>query len=90
LARIVHLPVCQQAGKNASRIGTRVWLVNEVCVSRFVFLRGVCAMLTYVKNFVREEEGATMVEYGLMVALIAVACIVVVGTARGQLEHDVL
>ena len=41
-------------------------------------------MLTYVKNFVREEEGATMVEYGLMVALIAVVCIVAVsavGTA---------
>jgi Flp pilus assembly pilin Flp len=30
-------------------------------------------MLTYLKNFVREEEGATMVEYGLMVALIAAA-----------------
>ena len=29
-------------------------------------------MLTYVKNFLREEEGATMIEYGLMVALIAV------------------
>lgn len=33
----------------------------------------------YVKNFfTREEEGATMVEYGLMVALIAVACITAV------------
>ena len=37
-------------------------------------------MLTYLKNFVREEEGATMVEYGLMVALIAVVCIAVVTT----------
>ena len=35
-------------------------------------------MLTYLKNFVREEEGATMVEYGLMVALIAVVCIAAV------------
>lgn len=35
-------------------------------------------MLTSVKNFLREEEGATMVEYGLMVALIAVACIAAV------------
>ena len=32
-------------------------------------------MLNLVKKFVREEEGATMVEYGLMVALIAVVCI---------------
>lgn len=35
-------------------------------------------MLKFAKNFLREEEGATMVEYGLMVALIAVACIVAV------------
>jgi pilus assembly protein Flp/PilA len=32
--------------------------------------------------FAKTEEGATMVEYGLMVALIAVACIVTV-TALG-------
>jgi len=35
-------------------------------------------MLNLIKRFVREEEGATMVEYGLMVALIAVACLVAV------------
>lgn len=43
-------------------------------------------MLSFVKNFVREEEGATMVEYGLMVALIAVACIAVVTTLGGSLQ----
>jgi len=32
-------------------------------------------MLSYLKKFVRSEEGATMVEYGLMLALIAVVCI---------------
>ncbi len=32
------------------------------------------------KKFVQGEEGATMVEYALMVALIAVACIVAVQT----------
>ena len=30
-------------------------------------------------NFFNDEEGATMVEYGLMVALIAVVCITAVG-----------
>ena len=30
-------------------------------------------------NFFKDEEGATMVEYGLMLALIAVVCIVAVG-----------
>ncbi|GJG86433.1 hypothetical protein tb265_16140 [Gemmatimonadetes bacterium T265] len=28
-----------------------------------------------VRSFARDEEGATMVEYGLMLALIAVVCI---------------
>jgi pilus assembly protein Flp/PilA len=40
-------------------------------------------MLDLMKRFVKEEEGATMVEYGLMVALIAVVCILVVA-ALGQ------
>ena len=41
-----------------------------------------------LKRFVREEEGATMVEYGLMVALIAVVCIAAVtllGTSLSSL-----
>ena len=33
-----------------------------------------------IKRFVVGEEGATMVEYGLMLALIAIVCIVAVGT----------
>ena len=32
------------------------------------------------KRFVTQEEGATMVEYGLMLALIAVVCIAAVAT----------
>jgi pilus assembly protein Flp/PilA len=43
-------------------------------------------MLTYLKNFVREEEGATMVEYGLMVALIAVICIAAVALIGTKLD----
>ena len=43
----------------------------------------------YVKNlFTRKEEGATMVEYGLMVALIAVVAMVgvaLLGTALNTL-----
>jgi pilus assembly protein Flp/PilA len=41
-------------------------------------------MTNLVKRFVRDEDGATMVEYGLMVALIAVVCIAaitIVGTS---------
>ncbi|HEV2294148.1 MAG TPA: Flp family type IVb pilin [Tepidisphaeraceae bacterium] len=35
-------------------------------------------MSNLIKRFVKEEDGATMVEYGLMVALIAVVCIAAV------------
>ena len=43
-------------------------------------------MLSFFKKFVREDEGATMVEYGLMVALIAVVLITVVTTLGGSLN----
>jgi pilus assembly protein Flp/PilA len=35
-------------------------------------------MLRHLRRFVREDDGATMVEYALMVALIAVVSIAVV------------
>jgi pilus assembly protein Flp/PilA len=31
-----------------------------------------------IRNFFKNDSGATMVEYGLMVSLIAVACIIAV------------
>ena len=39
-------------------------------------------MKSLIKRFIRDEEGATMVEYALMLALIAIVCIVAV-TAIG-------
>ena len=39
-----------------------------------------------VRSFLVEDEGATMVEYGLMVALIAVVCIGVVTTLGTTLQ----
>jgi pilus assembly protein Flp/PilA len=44
------------------------------------------------KKFVSQEEGATMVEYGLMLALIAVVCMVAVksvGTGASGLFNNV-
>ncbi len=35
-------------------------------------------ILSGIKTFAREEAGATMVEYGLMLALIAIVCIAAV------------
>lgn len=37
-------------------------------------------MLNMFKSLIRDEEGATMVEYGLMLGLIAAVCIAAVTT----------
>jgi pilus assembly protein Flp/PilA len=47
------------------------------------------ATLQTVRNFVRDEEGASMVEYALLVALIAVVVIVAV-TTIGTRANDKL
>jgi pilus assembly protein Flp/PilA len=39
-------------------------------------------LLSAVQSFVRDDSGASMVEYGLMVALVAAACVTAV-TALG-------
>ena len=45
-------------------------------------------MIKKLMNFFRDEEGATMVEYALMLALIAIVCIVAV-TAIGTNANTV-
>ena len=35
-------------------------------------------MTQMIQNFVRDEEGAALVEYGMLVALIAMICIIAV------------
>lgn len=39
----------------------------------------------YIAKLVREEEGATAVEYGLLVALIAAIIVGIVATLGGQI-----
>jgi pilus assembly protein Flp/PilA len=46
----------------------------------------VSQRIARVRSFVAREEGATMVEYGLMVALIALVCIGAVALVGGQLS----
>lgn len=43
-------------------------------------------MVKHIVRFMREEEGATAVEYGLMVALIAVAIVIAVTTLGTNLN----
>jgi pilus assembly protein Flp/PilA len=44
-------------------------------------------MTGFVKSLWQDESGATAVEYGLMVALIAVAIVTTVGLVGGQLDE---
>ncbi len=43
-------------------------------------------LTSFIRSFIDDEEGATMVEYGLMVALIAVVCIIVVTSLGTNLQ----
>lgn len=43
-------------------------------------------MLTNLINVLRDDEGATLVEYGLLVSLIAVACMVIIGTLGQKIK----
>jgi pilus assembly protein Flp/PilA len=49
-------------------------------------------MLVTINSLLRDEEGATMVEYGLIVALIAVVCIAsitIIGTSLSGFFNSV-
>lgn len=43
--------------------------------------------LSSVTNFIREEDGASAVEYGILVALIAVAVVITVAAVGTQLNN---
>lgn len=42
--------------------------------------------MTFFKNMIRDEQGATAIEYGLIAALIAVAAITAMGTLGNNLS----
>jgi pilus assembly protein Flp/PilA len=46
----------------------------------FINPEGSIQMRKLVTRFAKNEEGAALVEYGMLVGLIAVACVVAVGT----------
>lgn len=43
--------------------------------------------MTFFKNLMQDNEGATAIEYGLIAALIAVAAIVAMGNLGNQLSN---
>mgnify|MGYP002277485524 CR=1 FL=1 len=43
--------------------------------------------MTYFKSFMKKEKGQGMVEYGLIIGLIAVAVVAVLGIMGGQINQ---
>ena len=44
-------------------------------------------LFTYLRSFVRKDEGQDLLEYALLVALIAIVCTVGVGLAGGNINE---
>jgi pilus assembly protein Flp/PilA len=42
--------------------------------------------VTAAKKFITAEEGATMVEYGMLLALITAVCVAIVGTLGTKVQ----
>lgn len=52
-----------------------------------VFSRGVMRMLRKVSKFLKESDGAALVEYALIASLIAIAAIAVMKELGGSLNN---
>ena len=44
-------------------------------------------MLNSLKRLIADEDGATLVEYGLLIALIAAICVVIIGTLGTTIQQ---
>jgi pilus assembly protein Flp/PilA len=67
----------------------RSWWVTNIQLNRSVIME---KFVLATRRFMRDEEGVTAIEYGLIAALIAVAIIVgagLVGTNLNQLFTDI-
>jgi pilus assembly protein Flp/PilA len=53
---------------------------GEEVMNLFTYLR------TYLRSFVRNEEGQDLLEYALLVALIAIVCVAAVTTAGENVD----
>ncbi len=42
--------------------------------------------MSFIKSFIKDESGATMIEYGLVAALVSVAAIIALQILGGQLQ----
>ena len=42
--------------------------------------------MTYLKNFINDEEGQDLVEYALLLGFVAVACVITLTTLGGKIS----
>jgi pilus assembly protein Flp/PilA len=95
--RLIAALSTEPAGENVRvRAGIACFAVTPAVKSRSHPAKGIFSqhkgdvdmksIMAHAKRFVRDEEGATMVEYGLMVALIAIVCITAVTTIGNNLN----
>ncbi len=42
--------------------------------------------MSFIKSFIKDESGATMIEYGLVAALVSVAAIIALQILGGELQ----
>ena len=65
--------------------GAQIKLTLRASVTNYLLTKRRCQMGQYVVRFIREEDGTTAVEYGLMVALITAALVAAVTLLGGNL-----
>jgi pilus assembly protein Flp/PilA len=60
-------------------------LATGASLSRTPIKEGI-SMLQLMTRFVKEDEGAALIEYGMLVGLIAVVCVAAVGVLGGTVN----
>ncbi len=74
------------AGSNPKRTELTQQELDESTKGGEQMLQGLCAWVYTRMNSLRNEEGATAVEYGLFVALIAAVIVALVATLGGEIK----
>ncbi len=59
---------------------------NGLSVQRFIWVSGVSVAMDFIERFIREDDGQDVVEYGLLIATIAIVVLVGISFFGTQIE----
>lgn len=62
-------------------------LVGYVCQNQIKEGLKMTKLINLTKKFISDEEGATAVEYGVLIALIIAACVAIIAILGGQIQQ---